>query len=186
MIIEGEREGGITILFADKVIDNGGILVQKQFPIEIDDTIMDVMRKSDELFPGMLIEAVERIERGNPDIIPQTRTEGAYYHSRRPRDGEIHWRHQSAERVHNLVRALDGPYPSAFTTYDGQKLLIEKTSPLNETIRGTPGRVARRTPDGVAVVAADRSVLVEVVRRTDDRAIDANEFFETVGVDLGG
>jgi methionyl-tRNA formyltransferase len=185
MLIEGEREGGIAVLFAEEGIDTGDVVVKETFPIEPNDTILDVIETTNELFPEMLVTALDRIDSEELDPTPQIRTEGAYYHSRRPQHGEIHWREMSAERVHNLVRALAGPYPSAFTQLDGEKLRIERTSRLDETVRGVPGRVCLRRDSGVVVVAADRGLLVERIAAADGESQDANAFFDSIGVDLG-
>jgi methionyl-tRNA formyltransferase len=185
MIIEGEREGGIAVLLAEEEIDMGAILVQEQFSIELDDTIIDVIEKTDNLFPRMLVEAIDTIESGNLEVTSQSREEGAYYHSRRPRDGEIDWERQTARKVYNLTRALDGPYPGAFTKFEGKKLVIEKSSLLDQEVRGVPGRVCLRRPEGVVVIAKDRGLLVETVRPEDGKMVDANAFFSELGADLG-
>lgn len=185
MIIEGETEGGIAVLFADESIDTGGILVQETFRIEIDDTIMDVIEKTDKLFPKLLVKALNRIENGELEATSQSREGGSYYHSRRPRDGEIDWERQTAREVYNLVRALDGPYPGAFTTYENEKLVIDEASLLEEEVRGVSGRMCLRRPEGVVVIAKDRGLLVEKVKREGEESVPANEFFEVLGVDLG-
>jgi len=185
MIIEGESAGGVAVLFAEETIDTGDIVVQERFPIDPDDTIVDVIEKTDEIFPGLLTTALDRLEDGDLDPTPQSLAEGSYYHSRRPRDGVIDWQRQTAREVNDLVRALAGPYPSAFTTYDGERLRIEETSMLARDVRGVPGRVPLRHDDGVIVVAADEGVLVETVSRPGGETVPAVEFFDAVGVDLG-
>lgn len=185
MIIEGERQGGIAVLFADEGIDTGSILLQEKFPIGDDETILDVVEKTDELFPEMLVTALDELETGSIEPTAQSRTEGSYYHSRRPQDGQIHWREQTAREVHNLVRALAGPYPSAFTHYDGEQLTIDETSYIEETVRGIPGRMCRRRSGGVVVIARDRGLLVETVAPRGGDTQPASEFFESLGETLG-
>ena len=184
MIINGETEGGVAIIFVDEDIDTGGIVLQKHFEIKLQDTINDVVDKTDQIFPHLLIEAIEKIESNTAQVIPQHLEEGTYYHSRRPRDGEIDWNRYSAKQVYDLVRALTHPYPGAFTYFDGKKLFIWKTSLLKEDIRGIPGRVCRRRSGGVAVVAVDRALLVESVQLESGNECNANDFFRKLGVDL--
>lgn len=185
MLINGEEEGGIAVLFADEGIDTGDIVEQARFDIAPDDTIVDVVERTNELFPGMLVDAVDAIDDGTVDRTPQSRTDGTYWHSRRPRDGEIHWERMTARNVHDLVRSLAGPYPSAFTYHDDTKLGITATTIPDETVRGIPGRVARTRGEGVLVVAADRAVLVERVEPEDGEEQPAREYFAGVGADLG-
>jgi len=185
MIIEGEIEGGISILFADEGIDTGDIIRQTTFQIKPNDTIVDVIETTDKLFPPMLLEAIEQIAQGTVDPTPQTPTGGTHYHSRRPRDGRIHWRHHTAEDVYNLVRALAGPYPGAFTTFDGEKLVIHEASLIDRTVAGQPGRVCLRDGQGVLVVAANRGIRIETVEPASGPSQDATDFFDSVGCDLG-
>jgi methionyl-tRNA formyltransferase len=185
MIIEGETEGGIAILFADDGIDTGKIVLQERFPITVDETIVDIIDKTDRLFPELLVTALDRIETGSLDPTPQSPDRGCYYHSRRPQHGEIHWRERTAKEVHDLVRALAGPYPSAFTHLDGDRLEIEETSLLEETVRGVPGRVCLRRDEGVVVVARDRGVRIDTVTPAGGETQTASDFFARIGVDLG-
>lgn len=184
MIIEGEVEGGISILFADDGIDTGHLIAQETFEIAPEETINDIVDKTNKLFPTMLSEVLSDIEAGSVESTAQSQTDGAYYHSRRPQHGKIHWREMTAREVHDLVRALAGPYPSAFTFYNNQKIGIETTSLLMQNVHGVPGRVCLRRDSGVVVVAKDRGVLIEKVQPEGGDVQPANEFFETIGVDL--
>lgn len=185
MIIEGETEGGISILHTEEGIDTGDILLQETFPIELEDTILDVIETTNELFPNMLVTVLDRIEDGSIDPTPQSTTEGAYYHSRRPQHGEVNWHQMTAKNVYDLSRALAGPYPSAYTFHDGEKLAIDRVSLLEEGVCGVPGRVCLRRENGVVAVAQNRGVVIETVTPADGETKDANEYFTTVGVDLG-
>jgi methionyl-tRNA formyltransferase len=185
MVLEGETEAGVTVLFADEGIDTGDVVDSASFPVGPDDTIVDVVDRANDLFPGMLVDALDDIAAGTVTREPQSPEAGTYWHSRRPRDGVIRWRSMSAKRVHDLVRALAGPYPSAFTTHDSARLEVTETSPCSTEVRGVPGRVARGHPDGVVVVAADRGLVVERVRPESGPERAADDYFDGVGADLG-
>mgnify|MGYP000303446278 CR=1 FL=1 len=45
----------------------------------------------------------------------------------KPSDGQIHW-NQSASQVHNLIRAVAPPYPGAFTDWQGQTMIVARSS----------------------------------------------------------
>lgn len=185
MVIEGETEAAVTVLFADEGIDTGDIVDSASFPIGPNDTIVDVVERANNLFPGMLVDVLDDIAAGTVTRKPQSPEAGTYWHSRRPRDGMIRWRSMSAKRIHDLVRALAGPYPSAFTTHDGTQLKLTETSLCSTEVRGIPGRVAKGHPDGVVVVAADRGVVVECVRPESGPEQAAENYFDGVGTDLG-
>lgn len=185
MIINGESEGGVTILFADEGIDTGDIVAKARFEIAQSDTIMDVIEKANAVFPDLLLGVLRDIEDGHVDRREQDKRSGSYYHSRRPRDGKIDWKHQTTLDIANLVRALAGPYPTAFTEVDGRRLAIHEVELLDERIAGVPGRVAVRREEGVVVIAADRGLLVKSVTPEGGDRQPANAYFDDIGMDLG-
>ncbi|HPX62402.1 MAG TPA: formyltransferase, partial [Deltaproteobacteria bacterium] len=62
---------------------------------------------------------------------------------RKPADGRIDWT-QSAVQIYNLIRGVTHPYPGAFTTIGGKKLLIWSAWPVEG--HGEPGTIVDRTP----------------------------------------
>lgn len=175
-IINGEREGGVAVLYVDEGIDTGDIIAEERFPIAPEDTIKEVVEKTLEIFPRLLLGALRDVERGTVARKKQPRA-GTYYHKRRPEDGKISWLGMSAESVHNLVRALARPYPGAFTSLGGEKVFIWATRLLStETFRGIPGRIVGRRDGGVVVIANDRGLLVTAAGREEGGTADALSF----------
>lgn len=184
-LINGEDEGGVSVVLVDENIDTGDILAQKTFPIEQDDTIKDVEAKANDIFPSMLIDTLEQIKEGTIERTPQSPDEGSYYPRREPSDGEINWKIHTARRVHNLVRALTHPYSGAFTHYEGDKLFIWSASLPENEIDAEPGRVSECQSDGVIVGTANKGILLEKVQLEGGREQKANELFESPGAELG-
>jgi methionyl-tRNA formyltransferase len=54
-------------------------------------------------------------------------SQGSYFGGRKPADGQIRW-DQTAFEVHNLVRAVAPPYPGAFTDWQGQTMIVARSS----------------------------------------------------------
>lgn len=185
MIINGEKKGGIAIHYVDESIDTGPIIRQETFEIRLEDTIVDIIARTNDLFPEMLVQTVEEIESNSVNPTPQDRSEGSYFHSRKPRDGEIRWGKYTARQIYDLVRALNGPYPGAFTYFNGDKLKIWEAGLIEESVKGVPGRICRRRDSGVEVVASNRGLLIETVQPENGKRQTANQFFERLGQDLG-
>ena len=92
----------------------------------------------------------------------------------------------TALQVHNIIRALAPPYPSAFTYNNADQLYFTKSKLLQEEIRGVPGRVALCRKNGLVVVAKDRGVLIERLRlEGEESEREATEFFHLRGTTLG-
>ncbi len=181
-IIHGETIGGCAIIFVDEGIDTGDIIRQEYYRILPEDTHASILKKTLDIFPPLLGKVLEDILSGNVSVTPQDPVEGCYHTRRYPRDSKIHWQGMTDVQVHNLVRGMHGPYPSAFTYRDDTKIEIEKTSLLEETIRGIPGRVPMSRDGSVIVLAQNRGLLVEEIV-VEGEPIVPEEFFN-LGDDL--
>ncbi len=163
-IINGEKIGGCCILFVDTGIDTGPIIRQQLYSIESEDTHISILNKTLKIFPRLLGVTLEAIESGTALGIPQDPQEGCYYTRRCPIDSEINWFLKNDIQVHNLVRAMYGPYPSAFTFCSGIKIEINETQLLNEEIRGISGRISMKREDGVVVICRNRGLLLRKIK----------------------
>ena len=174
-ILRGEREIGLSLLFTEEGIDSGAVLARERFPLGPDETIDEVVAKTLPRFERMLLEVLAARRSGALRPEPQDPAGVRYFAKRLPEDGFIDWRELGAQQVHDLVRALSGSYPGAFTFHRGRKLVLERTRRLEETIIAPPGRVLARRAEGVEVACADRALLVLSVRDADGRAAPARE-----------
>jgi len=152
----------------DEGIDTGDIIEQVYYDIGKNETAKDIIQKQLELFPSMLISAIEDIERGKITRVKQNLNVGAYYTRRYQKDGKINWGTMSAQQIHNLIRALNGPYPPAFCNYNDVAYNIRKSKLLNNTIIGSPGRIALRQKDGTVIIASDKGLLITDISTQND------------------
>lgn len=175
-IIKGEKIGGCCIIFVDEGIDTGDIIEQRYYEIGENDTAGDIVAKQLEIFPLMLLRAVENINNGSVKRFKQAPNNGAYYTRRYPEDGRIQFPFMTAEETHNKIRALRGPYPPAYCFYKGEKCYLMVSKLIKEKIIGTPGRIALKRSEGVVVIAKDQGVLItEVSLKKDDNPQIANK-----------
>ena len=68
-LANGEKEGGISVHFVDRKLDNGPIVVQGRYRIHPHDTLEDIMARSKDLAAECILDAVRRIEAGDPALI---------------------------------------------------------------------------------------------------------------------
>ena len=182
-IINGEETGGCCIIYVDEGIDTGDIIAQEIYPITPQDTHASVLEKTLAIFPTLLVKVLGEIEAGTVSATAQDPEEGSYYCRRYPRDSQIDWKGLTDIQVHNLVRGMHGPYPAAFTYRSGQKVEIEQTRLLPETILGIPGRVPQKRGRSAVVLAANRGILVEKII-VEGNKLDPAAYFQ-IGDDLG-
>ena len=73
------REGGVSVHYVDKKLDNGPIVVQRSYRIHPHDTLEDVMTRSKDLAAEAIIETVRKVEAGNPELIPNPAAELSHF-----------------------------------------------------------------------------------------------------------
>ena len=88
-----EKEGGVSVHFVDKKLDNGPIVVQTRYRIHPHDTLEDVMARSKDLAAEAIIECVRLVEAGNPPLLEN------------PEDCSTHFSMPGPEDVRRLRRA---------------------------------------------------------------------------------
>jgi UDP-4-amino-4-deoxy-L-arabinose formyltransferase/UDP-glucuronic acid dehydrogenase (UDP-4-keto-hexauronic acid decarboxylating) len=160
MLINGEREGGVTLHHMVARADAGDVVGQRAVEISDEDTALSLYRRIVPL-------GVELIREFHPMIVthcaprrPQNLAAGSYFGRRRPEHGRIDWR-WPARRIFNLVRALTHPYPGAFCFLDGRKLYIWGARIASESgNRGEPGAIVGITGGAAEIAAGDGSILV--------------------------
>lgn len=78
-LINGEREGGVSLHFVDRAIDNGPILVQRRYRIHPHDTLEEISERSKELAAEVIIEGVRLLEAGDPPLLPNPAEEATTF-----------------------------------------------------------------------------------------------------------
>ncbi|RCN50255.1 formyl transferase [Ancylostoma caninum] len=124
-IIEGDKEAGLSIFWADDGLDTGPILLQKSCKVEENDTLNSLYTRF--LYPAgveAMAEAVELIAQGKAPRIVQP-TEGASYEpyiTTKPELAEIDWK-KTQQQLHNFIRGND-KVPGAWATLNGDKVTM--------------------------------------------------------------
>ncbi|HTF57484.1 MAG TPA: formyltransferase family protein [Planctomycetota bacterium] len=139
-LVECEERSGVTLHHMVAEPDAGDIVAQRGFDIGPRDTARTLFDKAVAETKILLREIWPQIRAGTAPRIPQDHSKATYRGRRRPEDGRIDWS-QPTRRVDGLVRAVTDPFPGAFTSLQGKKLMVWQGSPAEG--RGIPGRVIR-------------------------------------------
>ncbi|KAK6053348.1 hypothetical protein COOONC_09147 [Cooperia oncophora] len=108
-LIEGDKEAGLSIFWADDGLDTGPILLQKTCKVEENDTLNSLYTRF--LYPAgvaAMAEAVDLIAAGKAPRIVQP-TEGASYEpyiTAKPELAEIDWK-KTQQQLHNFHQGND-------------------------------------------------------------------------------
>ena len=186
VLINGERETGVTLHYMEARPDRGDIVAQRAVPIADDDTALSLNRKLGEAARALLREAYPLLAAGTAPRSPQDHARATSFGGRRPEDGRIAW-HQPARRLYDLIRAVTAPYPGAFTTYRGERLFVWWARPLDLGPRvGAPGEVVEIRPGaGVVVAAGSGALLLDRVQLAGHDEQRADELAVQTGLVMG-
>jgi methionyl-tRNA formyltransferase len=145
-ILHGETKTGATLHIMEAKPDAGDIVGQSAVLIGPNETATDVFGKVSHAAVAVMEQVLPDLVQGHIPRKTNNLAQGSYFGGRKPADGEILW-HQTAQQVHNLVRAVAPPYPGAFTDWQGQRRIVARTS-----LEGPfPGQLDLQAP-GIQVV----------------------------------
>ncbi len=178
-IICGETETGSTLHYMTEKPDNGDIVAQQGVPILPDDTALQVFQKVTVAAEMALNEALPALLAGNAKAVKQDLSLGGYFGGRKAEDGVINWS-QSAQQIHNLVRAVAPPYPGATTSLMGKPMRILQTLVTKCTAAGQPGFYVK---EGRAYAICGQGVLRVVSFELDGIEMSAEAFAGRYGTE---
>jgi methionyl-tRNA formyltransferase len=162
-LINGENEFGITVHQVDEGIDTGDIVIQKTFPIGINDNYGSLLEVAYRECAPILIEAIHLTRLGTSKLVRQNEISlyGTYFTQRVAGDERINW-NQSSWNIHNFIRALALPGPQAETNLKGQivKVKVSKFIEGLPKFIGIPGSVIGVSNEGIAVKTADTYIVL--------------------------
>ena len=183
-IIQGDTRTGLTIFWADKGIDTGPILLQKEVAIGADDTTGSLYFKT--LFPlgvEAIVEAVDLIKSGKAPRILQDESKATYEPPCDDRVASIDFE-KPVHTIYNLIKGCD-PQPGAYTTFKGQRVRFYDSKMSSMAIGKQPGEIVS-VEGGVLQIAMKGGILhISKCRVDKGEKIGPMEFARSVGLKVG-
>lgn len=121
-VIDGCEYSGVTTMMMDEGLDTGDMLLTKKVKLDDKETGGSLFEKLSSVGAELLVETLEKVERGDIERIKQDDTQATYVKMLSKSFGKIDFS-KSAVSVERLVRALN-PWPSAYTSIGGKMLKI--------------------------------------------------------------
>lgn len=178
-IINGETESGVSLFYFDEGMDTGNLLAQAKFDIEFEDTIADVLQKTEVWSIEMIQETYPLLIRGTATSVAQDHSQASYAGIRKPDDGRIDWNATSIQ-LYNFIRAQTQPYPGAFCQLEsGDILRIWEAKVFPHPYFGSPGQVVAIEPDHVVVACGTNGAIrLQNVQLGEGKEQNANEILK--------
>ncbi|HMG14407.1 MAG TPA: methionyl-tRNA formyltransferase [Saprospiraceae bacterium] len=131
-IINGESKTGVTTFFLTHEIDTGDILLNKEIPIEFDDTAGTLHDKMKIVGAELVLKTVKGIKNKTITAKPQI-GQASSAPKLNHEVCKINWNDQNENDTHavyNFIRGLS-PFPGAWTIFEGQQIKILKAAIYN-------------------------------------------------------
>ena len=138
-VIRGEAVTGVTTMRIDVGLDTGDTLLKSEMAIQDDDTAETLSVRLSTVGANLLIETLQRLERGDLAAQPQDHAQATLAPILKKEDGRIDWNLPAVE-IWNRIRGLR-PWPGAYTSFRGKNLNIWSAPrpDLGETLSLEPG-----------------------------------------------
>jgi len=157
VLVEGAVETGVSLHYMVAKPDAGDLVDQERVAIEPADTAFTLYGKLETAAGRLLDRALPALAAGTARPVPLDLSQGSYRGGRKPADGRIDWG-WPARRIYDLVRGVTHPYPGAFTTLRGNRLLVWWALALDRDPEAAPGTVTAVDREGITVAAGEGSV----------------------------
>ncbi|MBE7065432.1 MAG: methionyl-tRNA formyltransferase [Ruminococcaceae bacterium] len=154
VIMNGEKETGVTTMFTDEGMDTGDILLAEKCAIDEDMTVGELYDKLSEMGSDLIVKTIDGLLDGSVVRTPQDHDKATYAPMVEKEDGNIDW-DSDANDIHNVVRGTN-PFPTAFTYLDGERIKVWKTCVIKKSGKESadnvcPGTVIGVSKDGIDV-----------------------------------
>lgn len=177
VILDGEKETGITIMQMDKGLDTGDMLLQSVVPIDEKETGDSLHDKLAAEGARLIVEALPKIEAGEVTPVKQDDTKSCYAGMLKKSMGEIDWK-KDAAHIERMVRGLNS-WPSAYTFYHGKTLKIWESNIAKEKAvptDGIPGTITAVEKDAFYVQTQDVPLEVTMVQLEGKKRMAVKDF----------
>ncbi len=195
VLINGEKETGLTTFFIDEQIDTGKIMFQEKITIGDNETAGDLHDRMMKLGARLVLNTVEAILNKTTEPVSQNLVQDVSASLKTaPRltkeNCRIDW-NKAAHEIHNLVRGLS-PYPTAYTVLlspNGKKYLVKlyKTRPIEKVefpgVSENPGTVLTEGKTQLMVLCQKGLLEIDELQLEGRRRMKTGDFLRGFPID---
>ena len=149
VIIDGEKETGVTIMQMNAGLDTGDMLTKKIVPIDAKETGETLHDKLAAAGAELIVETLPLVEQGKLQPEQQDESKTCYAKMLRKELGHIDW-NSDAVSIERLIRGLNS-WPSAYTKFHGKTLKIWSADVDEVEADGTAGSITDVKKDSFSV-----------------------------------
>ena len=146
VLINDEKEFGVTIHYMDEGIDTGDIILQETYQITDADNYSTLLEKAYKGCASLLYNAIKKIKNCTANRIPQKSVHPVGFSCTRRKEGDeiLNW-NQSSREIFNFIRSICLPGPQARTFLGDQEVFINSAEYIDNApnYKGISGAVLK-------------------------------------------
>jgi methionyl-tRNA formyltransferase len=176
VVINGEKETGVTTFKLKHEIDTGDILLQEVFAIAENETAGEVHDRMKEIGASLLVTTIKGLAENTIHEIPQRTLNTTIKHAPKifTETCKINW-NNTVDSIHNQIRGL-APYPGAFTLLNGKTCKITSSTKTIETPVNAPGEWHTDGKTFLRFAATDGYINITVLQLEGKKRMTIEEF----------
>ena len=181
-IVSGEEQTGVTTMRIVEQLDAGPILLQQATKIGADETAPQLLVRLAETGADLIRDTLRNLN--DIDAKPQLDSEATFAPLLKRSDGSIDWS-MDALAIERRVRGFQ-PWPNAFTTGDGQRLIIWRAVAETDAQAAPAGQVTEAHRDQLIVSCGNRTKLqILEIQAEGARRMTAQDFLNGANLKVG-
>ncbi|MBZ4663823.1 MAG: methionyl-tRNA formyltransferase [Caloramator sp.] len=182
-IINGNRITGITTMMMDVGLDTGDMLLKREVEILDTDTAGSLHDKLMIVGAELLIETLEKIEKGEVTPEKQDDSKATYAPMMDKELGHINW-DKNAREVFNLIRGVT-PWPSAYFYYDDIMIKVWRCELIEGEKNDVAGKIVDVSKDGVKVTCREGIIVLKEIQKQGSKRMDIATFLNGNSLEVG-
>jgi len=180
-IMEGKDKTGVCIMEIIKELDAGDVYACREVEITEDDDIISLHDKLAGEGARLLIEVLDKIEKGEIDKKPQKAT---YAKPIEKSEGKIDFS-RSAKEIFNQIRALK-VWPKAYAKFRDEEVKILDAKIVECNVNALPGEIIKADEkEGIVVKAGNGCLLLKLIQFPNSKPITTQDAIRGYKIKVG-
>jgi len=173
-IMEDKDKTGVCIMEIIKELDAGDVYACREVKITEDDDIISLHDKLAEEGARLLIEVLDKIEKGEIDKKPQNHEKATYAKPIEKSEGKIDFS-RSAKEIFNQIRALK-VWPKVYAKFRDEEVKILDAKIVECNVNALPGEIIKADEkEGIVVKTGDGCLLLKLIQFPNSKPITTQD-----------
>lgn len=183
VVINGEKETGITTMRMDEGVDTGDMIEKVVVPIDSKETGGSLFDKLKEVSAQLMVSTLKKIENGTAVYTPQGDGKTCYAPMLTKKIGDIDFS-KPAQQIECLIRGLN-PWPSAYTKLHGKSLKVWDADVVKGRPDVEPGTILEVTKETIIVQTGEDALALREIQLAGKKRMNTSAFLLGYRVSAG-